>query len=106
MKAGDLRERITIKTPTTTIGSKGQDLEGTPTTLATVWAAKWNLSTKDVTRQAGIAEQASAKFLIRYRADITTSQTVEYRGQTYKVIGTEDYENRVGLFLFVRSIDD
>ena len=105
MKAGDLKYRIAIKQAGTTTDALGQEIEGTPTVLATVWAAKYALSTKDVSRQAGLKEQAEAKFAIRYRADITTQMTVEFDGKPYQIIGTEEFEDRIGLYLFVRSIN-
>ena len=66
MDAGKLDKRIEIQSGGLTTDSFGQEIEGAPVTVAKVWAALWQLSTKDVTRQAGLKEQAEAKFLIRH----------------------------------------
>jgi SPP1 family predicted phage head-tail adaptor len=105
MEAGKLNHRITIQQPATATDALGQVIEGSLADVATVWAAKWQLSTKDVSRQAGQTEQAEAKFLIRYRDNITTLMSVTFNGKRYQITGTEEFEDRVGLFLFVRSFD-
>jgi len=104
MKAGDLKHRVTILTSSSTTNDIGEVVEGTPVTVATVWAAKWQLTVKDITRAAAQVAQAEAKFLIRYRDDITTSMTVQHKGKTYAITGLEEYEDGHGLFLMVRSM--
>lgn len=106
IEAGKLRERITIQRATTRKNAHGQVVTDAVAPLATVWAGKWQLSTKDVTRQAGQSAQAEAKFLIRFRDDIKSTDTVLYRGKTYSILGTEEYEDRTGLFLFVRAASE
>lgn len=105
MRAGDLKYRIAIKQAVSTTDALGQEIESAPAVIGTVWAAKYALSTKDVAKQSGQQEQAEAKFGIRYRGDITTSMTVEFDGKQYQITGTEEFEDRVGLYLFVRSIN-
>ncbi len=105
MKAGDLKHRITINTVTRSTDALGQENEATPSHFATVWAAKLQLTSKDIAKQAGTQEQSEIKLLIRYLADITTAMTVVFRGRTYAINGTEEYADREGLFLFVRSVN-
>lgn len=105
MEAGKLNKRITIQQPVTVTDAVGQVIESASADLATLWAAKWQLSTNDISRQAGQTAQATGKFLIRYRDDITTQMTVLFDGKRYQIVGTDEFEDRVGLFLFVRSID-
>lgn len=104
MKAGDLRHRIVILSSSTSTNDIGEVVEGTPLEVATVWAAKWQLTVKDISRAAGQVAQAEAKFLIRHRDDITTSMTVQHKGVIYAITGTEEYEDGQGLFLMVRSM--
>jgi len=104
MNAGKLRHRVTILTTSATTNDIGEVVEDSPVPLATVWAAKWQLTMKDVTRAAGQTAQAEAKFLIRYRDNITTSMTVQHKGKTYAITGLEEYEDGQGLFLMVRSM--
>lgn len=104
MNAGALRHRITILTtggPTT--NDIGEEISGAPLVVATVWAAKWQLTAKDVSRAAGQVSQAEAKFLIRHRSDLTTQMTVLHKGVSYAITGLEDFEDGKGLFIMVRS---
>ncbi|MEV4934927.1 phage head closure protein [Sphingobium sp. LSP13-1-1.1] len=104
MKAGDLKQRITFLSSTTTTNDIGEVVEDAPTEVATVWAAKYQLTVKDITRAAGQSAQAEVKFLIRYRADITTKMIVQHKGVTYAITGLEEYEAGQGLFVMVRSM--
>lgn len=104
MKAGDLKHRISILTTGTTTNDIGEVIEGAPQVVGTVWAAKWQLTVKDITRAASQASQAEAKFLIRHRSDITTAMKVQHKGVTYAITGLEEFEDGQGLFLMVRSL--
>lgn len=105
MNAGDLKHRITILTTgSATTNDIGEAIDGSPLPVATVWAAKWQLTTKDISRAAGQVAQAEAKFLIRNRNDITTAMTVQHKGVAYAITGMEEYEDGQGLFLMVRSM--
>lgn len=105
MNAGALRHRITILTTSSpTTNDIGEVIDGAPQVVATVWAATWQLTAKDISRAAGQVSQAEAKFLIRHRNDITTAMTVQHKGVTYAIIGLEDFEDGKGLFLMVRSM--
>ncbi|WP_022682135.1 phage head closure protein [Sphingobium bisphenolivorans] len=105
MNAGALRHRITILTTISAMTNDiGEVIEGAPLEVATVWAAKWQLTAKDISRAAGQVAQAEAKFLIRHRDDITTQMTVQHKGVTYAITGLEDFEDGQGLFLMVRSM--
>lgn len=105
IEAGKLQHRITIKQTTKRPNAVGQVIKDAVVDLATVWAAKWQLSTKDITRQAGQTEQAEGKFLIRYRDDIRTGMLIAFDGRTYEITGTEETEDRTGLYLLVRSVN-
>lgn len=105
MNAGSLRHRITILTTgSATTNDIGEVIDGAPQVVAAVWAAKWQLTAKDISRAAGQVSQAEAKFLIRHRADITTQMTVQHKGVTYAITGLEEFEDGKGLFLMVRSM--
>ncbi|WP_158010710.1 phage head closure protein [Tardibacter chloracetimidivorans] len=71
-------------------------------TLATVWAAKWQLSAKEVDRASATTATAELKFLIRYREDVTTDMRVECAGVQYVITGVAEYGRRQGLNLFAR----
>ena len=71
-------------------------------TLATVWAAKWQLSAKEIDRASATTATADLKFLIRHRSDVTTDMRVECAGIQYVVTGIEEYGRRQGLYMFAR----
>lgn len=106
MNAGALRHRITILTTSSpTTNNIGEVIDGAPQIIvATVWAAKWQLTAKDISRAAGQVSQAEAKFLIRHRNDITTRMNVQHKGITYAITAIEEFEDGQGLFLMVRSM--
>ena len=53
---------------------------------------------------AGIAEAQEAKFLIRYRADVSTFFEVMCDKRRYSVVAVDEVGNREGLALLVRAI--
>lgn len=101
--AGSLNRSIAIYSPTVVRSPTGAE-KSTFAKLATTWAARTTFSAKDATRAAGMEQSAEAKFVIRYRQDITTSMQVECDGQRYTVEAVDVMGNREGLALLVRAL--
>lgn len=92
MRAGQLDRRITLRQRVTTRGSLGEEVEGTPTDLATVWA-RWRplKGTERFTAQQ-LVDTAAGEFDIRYRSDITIEDVHEvlFDGDVYDVMGVPE----------------
>lgn len=103
IRAGSLDRRLTLyravetqsDTGTTSTGWRGG---------GTVWAARESLNLREATRAAGMTDAIEAKFVIRWRADVTTSIEVACDGCRYAVVAVEELGNREGLALLVRAI--
>jgi SPP1 family predicted phage head-tail adaptor len=101
--AGKLNRQLSLFAP-----SRITSDTGTETTawrrIATVWGARESLLLREVTRMAGMTEAAEAKFVIRYRAGVTTEYQIECEKRRYSVFSVEEIGNREGLALLVRAI--
>jgi SPP1 family predicted phage head-tail adaptor len=86
MRAGKLRQRVTIQQPTT-----GQDSYGGETVtwsdLATVWAEVVPLRSGEVAGQDMQQGQATHRVRIRYRAGITQHMQLLFDGRVFTIHG-------------------
>lgn len=103
IQAGKLNRQLTLYAPSKQRSPTGAEIAGWRS-VATVWAARETLSLREVNRLAGIAEAQEAKFVIRYRADVTTSFEVACDKRRYSVVAVDEMGNREGLTLLVRAI--
>lgn len=92
VRAGDLRQRITIKrlnrtqSPTT-----GEMLAGTPSVLAANLPAKVEaVSGGELVRGRQVSAEATTLFTVRYRADVTTQMIVTYESRTLNIVRAQD----------------
>ncbi|MBB5715852.1 SPP1 family predicted phage head-tail adaptor [Sphingomonas aerophila] len=53
---------------------------------------------------AGKAEAAEARFVVRYRSDVTTANQIECDGQRFCVVGVDEIGRREALALIVRAV--
>lgn len=85
---GNLRRRITLMQEKKSQGAGGRFVKTTPI-IADVWAT--------IEESAGGAEEradkqifaSSARFTVRYAKPYKLTRVIEWRGQTYRVTGTE-----------------
>ena len=103
IEAGKLNRQLTLFAPIKQRSPTGAEIEAWRK-VATVSAARQSLSLRDVNRMAGIAEAQEAKFVIRYRTDVTTSFEVTCDKRRYSVVAVDEMGNREGLTLLVRAI--
>lgn len=86
INAGDLRERITLQSPPTGRDSLGQR-SGAWVDEATVWAAAWPLSSRELLAAGQIQSEVTVRFRIRYRAGVLPSWRVLWRGVPHAIVG-------------------
>ena len=102
LNPGSLDRRLTLLEFAQTQNPDNGEVTSAWTTAATVYAAKWQLSAREVDRASATTATADLKFLIRYRTDVTTDLRVECDGIAYEVTGVEEYGRRQGLYIFAR----
>ena len=78
MRAGEMRERITLQTSTGFTRSIGGAPSRTWSTLATVWAKVVTSGGREFAQGGAEATEARALFNIRYRSDVTTEHRVAF----------------------------
>lgn len=86
--AGELTERVVIRSSTTTGDGQGGRIP-TPVTLAKVWAAVRPLSGVERLQAEAIGSLVSWRISIRYRADVTPQMTLiwtPYRSTAAKTL--------------------
>jgi SPP1 family predicted phage head-tail adaptor len=103
IEAGKLNRQLTLFSPVKERSPTGAETQVWKK-VATVWAARQSLSLREVNRMAGIAEAQEAKFVIRYRVDVTTAWEVQSDKRRYSVVAVDEMGNCEGLTLLVRAI--
>ena len=78
VRAGEMRERITLQTSTGFTRSIGGAPSRTWSTLATVWAKVVTSGGREFAQGGAEATEARALFNIRYRSDVTTEHRVAF----------------------------
>lgn len=85
---GEMRDRITLRSPSTTKDEVGQDVTTWTDTLQWAKHAPLNASGREfIAASQKVAEQ-SARFILRSRPDITPTWRLLWRGIEYNIIST------------------
>lgn len=85
IKAGDLRHKVHLQKPTTTVNEKGKRIPAWET-VATVMAGKRDVSGREFfVAQAYHAEDV-VTFTIRWRLDVAATWRVVHHGTAYNVL--------------------
>jgi SPP1 family predicted phage head-tail adaptor len=98
-----MRERVTIQSPTEVRTSVGETTL-TWATLATVWASVDGLSTRDILQAQQANLVATHRIRIRYRADVTHTQRILWRGRTMEIASVVERDNRTALEILAREV--
>ena len=99
LKAGDLRERITLLTPGPTVpDSSGGHLAG-PATEAAVWAQVTPLGTRELLALGQTLNTAAYRITIRRRVGVSAKQRVRWQGRELNVQGVTADPDREYLVL-------
>ncbi len=85
IKAGDLRQWVTLIRPDTTLGEHNRR-STTWTDVATVPAAKSDVSGREFFQAHAVNAEDIVTFTIRWRDDIDTTWRVRHGGATYGVL--------------------
>lgn len=100
--AGSFNRRVTLFQQIETRNSVAETVSSW-TTLASVWGQRSQLLLREVNRMAGTGSDADAKFLIRYRQDVTVDMEIACEGHRYAIVAVDEIGNREALSLIVRA---
>ena len=104
MKAGDLRERVTIQAKTVTFNAYNEPIE-TWSDLVSVCAAFPDQNGKEMRAAQKLYSSVTAVIVIRYRSDITVLHRVLHGSRVYEIQAVIDENMRHHwLFLYVREV--
>lgn len=78
MKIGDLRHRISLQSPTRTADNMG-GYSTVWTSEATIWAAIWPVSGKEIMQARQNKMNVTHRIRIRYRSDIKSSWRIKFK---------------------------
>jgi SPP1 family predicted phage head-tail adaptor len=101
--AGKLDRRVELLTKTTTRDAAGQPIDAWIVS-ATVPAQRLNLRSTDIRSSAGVETVPDAKYLIRWRAGVTTAMRATIDGITYSVVGVDEPDRRATLVLTLQGV--
>jgi SPP1 family predicted phage head-tail adaptor len=93
MKAGDLRERVTIQAKTVTFNAYNEPIE-TWSDLVTVCAAFPDQNGKEMRAAQKLYSSVTAVIVIRYRSDITVLHRVLHGSRVYEIQAVIDENMR------------
>lgn len=104
MRIGTLDRRVEIQSLTTAKDDWNYDIT-TWGTLATVWAARADRSSGEVTELMKTVQLNRTEWTIRYRSDVDTTMRVEYDGIYYYIVGLIQVGRKEGLVLITELRD-
>lgn len=104
MIIGKMRERVTIKRQTEVQSPSGEVTLSWDTTVATVWASVDGLSSRDILQAQQANVIATHRIRIRYRADVSHTNRIIWRGRTLEVASVAERDNRSVLEMLAREV--
>lgn len=105
LASGALDRRITLQRALATEDDLGSPIE-TWVDLATVWAAKTDLSDVERSRAAEIGAVIDTRFQIRWSAqwsDLNPTDRLVYAGLTYNIAGVREIGRRQGIEISAKA---
>lgn len=101
LQAGQLRHLVTIQTPPTSAGTRGQSSGSWSTVEANVPAKIENLTGREAERARQIAPTATHQVTLRYRSGVTTQQRLLFGSRELNIehVNNLDERNRVLVLL-------
>ena len=85
MRAGRLRQRVTIETPAGSASTFGEVAQSW-STVATVWAAVEPTSSRERVENEQVKTFTTHRVLIRHRADVTATERVTFGSRTLNIL--------------------
>lgn len=83
--AGRLDQRLALQQPGTTEDELGQVIDGYAT-VTTVWGSAAPLRGRELQAAAAAQSEATVRFRIRWRADVSRTWRVLWRGVAYAIV--------------------
>jgi len=93
MRAGRLRQRVTIQEKVVTRNAYGEEVI-TWADVATVWGSVEPLRGDEFLEFARAGAEVSTRIVLRYRSGIVPEMRVSYDGHTYDVLSVINVEER------------
>jgi SPP1 family predicted phage head-tail adaptor len=106
IRAGSMDRRIALRhRALASSDPNGQQKPSWPTTYATVWARKIEVSGREFVQAQTTDAQSTVRFEIRYRDDVVATDQVICDGKTYQLIAPpSEIGRREGLTLFAQAV--
>jgi SPP1 family predicted phage head-tail adaptor len=94
MKAGDLRERITVQAYTETKNSLGEMVPVYDQTFAEVWASVQGVTAREFLLAGQQQTEISHRIRMRYLTGLTQRMRILWRGRTMEIVSILEHANR------------
>lgn len=104
MRAGRLDRRLTLQTRTLATANAYGEKIASYSTLATVWGGKRDVSGREFFSAGQLHAEASTRFEIRYRSDLTAINRVVCDGITYDIAHIAEIGRNEGLELVCKVV--
>lgn len=104
IRAGDLDRRISIQRATLAEDPTFGEMVATWSTVATVSAAVRQVSGREFLSAEVTAAERRAVFVIRYRADVLTTDRVVYLGHPFDIREVREIGRREGLEIHAEAV--
>lgn len=104
MRAGRLDRRLTLQSRTLAAPNARGEKIPSYSTLATVWGGRRDVSGREFVSAGQLHSEASTRFEIRYRSDLTPIHRVVCEGVTYDIVHVAEIGRRKGLELVCKVV--
>lgn len=94
MKAGDLRERITVQAYRETKNSLGEMVPVYDQTFAEVWASVQGVTAREFLLAGQQQTEISHRVRMRYLVGLTQRMRIVWRGRTMEIVSILEHANR------------
>lgn len=98
IESGKLDRTLELQGNVTTTDDYGQEIE-TFGKVATLYAQRLELRTQDAARAGGRDTFTMARFLIRWRENITTGMRIRTDGKLYDIVAIDEPDRRTTMVL-------
>lgn len=93
IKAGELRERVTVQSAIQTTNSLGESIP-TWSTFATVWASVEGVTARELLLAGQQQTEISHRVRLRFLTGLNQQMRLAWRGRTLEIISILEHENR------------
>jgi SPP1 family predicted phage head-tail adaptor len=98
IESGKLDRKLELLTPNTVRDELGQEIS-TFDQEVTIWGQRLEMRTQDAARAGGRETFAMARYLIRYRASLTTGMRMRVDNKLYDIVNIEEPDRRATLII-------